>query len=333
MTLIARKPGIYTTVQDPGRTGSRSLGVNPNGVMDTAAARLINIVLGNDEGEGVLEMHFPAAEFEFETDTVFALGGADFGAEINGEAVPMWQAISAAKSSVLKFTERRRGNRVYISVKGGFDIAPWLGSASTNLAAKAGGFFGRRLEAGDKIGTRTPSSARPLADDGVRVPLGPSIIPRYSRFPTVRVTKGAEFDLLTAIGERAFLSEGFMLTNDSNRMGFRLKGEPLHLLHKKELISSAVTFGTIQLLPDGQMVVLMADHQTSGGYPRIGNVVSVDLPILAQLGPGDSLGFHLISIEEAERRAMRFEREIGFLKVGLELQKPAGRRSLTVREG
>lgn len=314
MTLIVRKPGILTTVQDRGRFGSQSLGVNPNGVMDTAAARLINIILGNDEGEAVLELHFPAGEFEFEEDAVFALGGADFGAELDDGPVRMWSAVSAARSSVLRFTERRRGNRVYISLKGGFRIDEWLGSHSTNLAANVGGFLGRKLQAGDRV-----EFAAASADRSVHTPLivGPSIIPRYSRFPSVRVIAGAEFDLLTAISERAFLNEGFTLTNDSNRMGFRLKGEPLYLLHKNELVSAAVTFGTIQLLPDGQMVVLMADHQTSGGYPRIANVASADLPILAQLGPGDVAGFHLISVEEAERLAMRFEREIAFLKVGI----------------
>jgi antagonist of KipI len=320
MTLIVRKPGILTTVQDRGRFGSRSLGINLNGVMDVTAARLVNIILGNDDGEAVLEVHSPAAEFEFEEDVIFAIGGGNFGAELNGEPVPMWSTISAAKSSVLRFTERRRGNRVYISVSGGFRVDEWLGSRSTNLAAGLGGFHGRKLKAGDRLEFSAVS-----ANESVRTPLtvGHSIIPRYSRFPNVRVIAGAEFDLLTAISERAFLNEGFALTNDSNRMGFRLKGEPLHLLHAKELVSSAVAFGTIQLLPDGQMVVLMADHQTSGGYPRIGNVAAVDLPILAQLGPGDVVGFYMTTIEEAERLAMQFEREIAFLKVGINMRKPA----------
>ena len=107
------------------------------------------------------------------------------------------------------------------------------------------------------------------------------MIPKYSRFPTLRVVAGGEFDLLTAIGERAFLNEGFTITNDSNRMGYRLSGPPLYLLHKKEMVSAAVSFGTIQLLPDGQLIVLMADHQTAGGYPRLANVISSDLPLRA----------------------------------------------------
>jgi antagonist of KipI len=310
MALLVKKSGILTTVQDLGRIGSKRFGINPNGVMDMAAARLINIVLGNDENSAaVLELHFPAGELEFDADTILALGGADFGAQLDGHEVPMWSTVAANKGSVLKFTKRFFGNRAYLSVKSGFAVDDWLGSSSTNLIAKLGGYHGRKLAAGDRLECGESSTFKSLT-------IGGSTRPRYSRFPTVRVIAGAEFEGLTAISERAFLNEGFALTNDSDRMGFRLLGKPLHLLHSKEIVSSAVSFGTIQLLPDGQMVILMADHQTSGGYPRIGNVVSVDLPILAQLGPGDKVGFHLVSIEEAERLALRFERDLCFLKLG-----------------
>lgn len=314
MSLLVRKPGILTTVQDLGRTGSRSLGINPNGVMDTAATRLINTILVNKEDEAVLEMHFPAGEFEFETDCSFAVGGADFGAQLNGVDVQNWGSANAAKGDILKFVKPNSGNRCYVSVSGGFAIDEWLGSKSTSLAARAGGFHGRRLESGDHLEFAAPRITAPRK-------IGPSLIPHYSRFPTVRITASAEFGLLTAISERALLSGGFTLTKDSNRMGFRLLGEPLHLLHKKEMVSAAVTFGTIQLLPDGQMIVLMADHQTSGGYPRIANVISTDLPIVAQLGPGDTVGFHLVSIDDAERLAKRFEEELCLLELGVRFTK------------
>ena len=149
---------------------------------------------------------------------------------------------------------------------------------------------------------------------------GASVRPRYSRFPTVRIIAGPEFEFLTATSERDFVSEGFTLTNDCNRMGYRLTGKPLHLLHRREMISAAVNFGTIQLLPDGQLIVLMADHQTSGGYPRIGNVISFDLPLLAQLGPKDGVSFQIVTVEEAERLAMQFELELNYLRVGCRLQ-------------
>ena len=314
MSLIFKKPGILTTVQDLGRTGARRFGINPNGAMDTAAARLINVILRNDESEAVLEMYFPAPEIEFDADTMFAIGGADFGAKVDGVPTPNWSTAFVSKGDVLKFEKKISGNRAYLAVTGGSRIDKWLGSASTNLVATAGGFSGRKLKAGDRIDCPTISHKTPA------FAIGPSIIPRYSRFPTVRVVAASEFELLTSTAERMFLGEGFTLTNDCDRMGYRLTGKPLHLLHEMQMVSAAVTFGTIQLLPDGQLIVLMSDHQTSGGYPRIGNVISVDLPVLAQCGPGDGVSFEMVSIEEAELLALEFEKELNFLRIGCKLQ-------------
>lgn len=312
MTLVIRKPGILTTLQDLGRIGHRSLGINPNGVMDRTATRLINTLLRNDENEAVLEMHFPAAEIEFEADCTIALGGADFYATLNDAPIRNWTSFSVRKGDVLKFAKPVTGTRAYIAAAGGFAVDKWLGSSSTNLAAAAGGLKGRKLLAGDRIELRQPREVKPHT-------VGPSIIPKYSRFPTVRVVPSGEFDLLTAVSELAFLNQGFTVTNDSDRMGYRLSGPPLHLLHQKEMVSAAVTFGTIQLLPDSQLIVLMADHQTAGGYPRIANVISADLPLLAQLGPNDGVSFHRVSIEEAERAAAEFERDLCRLRTGIRL--------------
>ena len=310
MSLQFLKPGILTTIQDLGRTGYRSLGINPSGVMDRTAARLINTLLENCENETVLEMHFPACEFKFDTECSFAIGGADFSPRLNEDPIRNWSAINAVAGDILNFRERKTGMRAYLSVAGGFDIPSWLGSKSTNLTAVAGGLTGRKLAAGDRIHFSAPRTVKPRT-------LGPSLIPKYGHFPTVRVVPGGEFDLLTAICERNFLGGSFAVTNDSNRMGFRLHGEPLYLLDEKEMVSAAVTFGTIQLLPDGQLIVLMADHQTSGGYPRIANVITADLPLLAQLGPGDRVGFQLVSIDKSEHLIKRFERDLCFLKLGL----------------
>ena len=310
MSLLISKPGILTTIHDLGRTGYRSLGINPNGVMDRTAARLINVLLGNDENEAVLELHFPAGELQFEEECSFAIGGADFGAALNGKEFANWSVHTAGQGDVLKFTGRRNGSRAYLSVAGGLKIDKWLGSKSTNVVAGAGGFHGRKIVANDHIEFAGPRNV-------ARRALGPSLNHRCSRFPTVRVIAGAEFDILTAKSEQDLLGGGFTLTNDVNRMGYRLKGPPLYLLHEKEMVSAAVTFGTVQLLPDGQLIVLMADHQTSGGYPRIANVIDVDLPLLAQLSSGDGVSFRLITNEEAEKVKMKFERELAFLCTGL----------------
>jgi len=280
--------------------------------MDRTATRLINTLLGNDENEGVLEMHFPAAEIEFGVDCSFAIGGAEFAATLNETQIRNWSSFTAYQGDVLRFTKPVSGTRAYVAVAGGFAIDEWLGSRSTNLVAAVGGYDGRKLKQGDPIDLREPSVVKPHT-------IAPSIIPKYSRFPTVRVVASGEFDLLTAISERAFLNDGFTVTKDSNRMGYRLSGPPLHLLHKKEMVSAAVTFGTIQLLPDGQLIVLMADHQTAGGYPRIANVISADVPLLAQLGPNDGVSCHLVSIEEAENISADFGRDLCRLRTGIRL--------------
>lgn len=313
MSLLIKKPGILSTIQDLGRVGSRHLGINPGGVMDRASARALNIVLGNQQTSAVLETHFPAAEVQFESETFFAIGGADFGAELDGEPVQNWGTTTAAEGSVLRFKKRLSGQRAYLAVKGGIRVDAWLGSFSTNLTAEMGGHEGRRLAAGDRIGCDGSAGS-------ITLTIGPSLQPRSGPHVTVRVVRGSEYERLTAISERDLMTEAFALTRDCDRMGYRLGGRALHLLHPCEMVSAAVSFGTIQLLPDGQMIVLMADHQTSGGYPRIGNVISADLPTLAQCGPGDEIRFEVVTIEEAERLAMSFEQELNYLRVGCRLQ-------------
>ena len=314
MSIVINKAGILTTVQDLGRKGFRRFGINPNGVMDVIAVRLINVLLGSDENAAVLEMHFPAPEIAFEESAAFALGGADFGAKLDDKPLENWRIYTAEKGATLKFTAKSFGNRAYLSIQNGFQIETWLDSASTNLKAGIGGIVGRKLNNSDKITFQTIANRKSQITN---TKISSALLPFYSKFPTVRVVAGAEFDELTAISQQNFLQETFTITKNSDRMGFRLRGEPLYLLDEKELVSSAVNFGTIQLLPDGQLIVLMADHQTSGGYPRLANVVSTDLPLLAQLGANDKAAFHLISIAEAENLLMQFENDLNLLKTAV----------------
>ena len=316
MSIFFQKEGILTTVQDLGRFGFRQLGINPSGVMDKTAARLINILLSNNENEAVLEMHFPAPEFLFEENALFALGGADFKAQLNDKQIEIWKIYFAEKNSKLKFTGKSLGNRAYFSIKGGFEVENWLGSASTNLTAKVGGFSGRKMQKNDRLFFNRPIE---LNERRSFYKISNSIIPFYNRFPTIRIIAGAEFELLTGLSEQNFFSQDFVVSQNSNRMGFRLNGEPLYLLDEKELVSSAVDFGTIQLLPDGQMIILMADHQTSGGYPRIGHIIEADLSLVAQLGAGNKIAFQLISLEEAEKNLIEAEKNLNLLRIGCKL--------------
>jgi antagonist of KipI len=301
-------------VQDLGRVGLGRFGINPNGAMDKTAARLINILLGNDENEAVLEIHFPAPILQFEEPTIIALGGADFGAHLNEKPIENWRPVRVEKGGVLEFRQRNFGARIYLSVRGGFQIPEWLGSRSTNLPAKIGGFEGRAFQKNDLLFSKK-QTAKDEQRTNFRV--SQSLIPFYSRFPTVRVVAGAEWENLSQESRETFLSNTFSIRRESDRMGFRLTGEKLNLTEKIELLSSAVNFGTIQLLPDGQLIILMADHQTTGGYPRVGCVATVDLPLLAQLNPGDTVNFYLISINEAENLLVQQEIELNYLRTAV----------------
>ncbi len=283
--------------------------------MDEQAARLINILLCNVEAEAVLEMHFPAPVLEFEADAMIALGGADFGAKLNGKEIENWRCYFVEKGSVLIFDKQNCGSRTYLAIKGGVAIKKWLESASTNLLANIGGFEGRALNKGDRIQFNQKTQN---ARQSSKYKISYNSLPHYQNSQaTIRVIEGAEFELLTAFSEQIFLKQIFTIRPESDRMGFRLKSEPLYLIDELEMISSAIDFGTIQLLPDGQMIVLMADHQTSGGYPRIAHVISVDLPILAQLNPNDKVNFKLISLNEAENLLLELEMELNWLKIGV----------------
>ena len=292
MSLLIQKEGILTTVQGVGNYGLQRFGINPRGALDRTAARLASILVGNAEDELVIEMHFPAAEIVFEDTCVFALGGADFHASLNGYDVENWSCQSAETGGVLKFGKKARGNRCYLSVKGGFDLTAEL-------------FENRRPKKGDRIAIN--KSLEP-EDASVKRRISNSMLPIYGSFPTVRILDGGEINYLSIADRQALTDENFVVTNDSNRMGFRLKGPEFKPIQTTEMVSSAVSFGTIQLLPDGQLIVLMADHQTSGGYPRIANVISVDLPLLAQLGATDKVAFKFIDIDEAERVRLEFAR-------------------------
>lgn len=316
MSLLIKKPGILTTVQDLGRFGYRRIGINPGGAMDATAARIANLLVGNDENAPLLETHFPAAQIMFKSDTRFAITGADLAATLDDQPVDNWTSHLASPGSELRFTSRLLGSRAYLAVEGGLDVEQWLGSASTNLAACVGGYQGRRLIAGDEIAI---AATLTFASRDARV--SSTLVPRYSSFPTVRIIRGAEYDLLDDAAKGLLVDHDFSLSNNSNRMGYRLSGDALKLAETHEFISAAVDIGTIQLLPDGQLIVLMADRQTAGGYPRLAHVITADLPLMGQAGPGDKVAFHMIDLSEAEAISAAFERELSFLRVGCRFQQ------------
>ena len=302
MNLRIIKGGIQDTVQDNGRYGFQYLGVNPGGTMDKLAARIANILVGNSLNEAVIELHFPASDFFFEQPALIAIAGADFMASINGEEVPRHQPIIVSKFSILQFYRMKTGARAYLSVHGGFDLPRWFNSNSTNLKAMAGGYKGRVLQKDDEIGLRSSELLSSIIGkkEYQVLPWKADIGWEDARVTEILALPGNEWEQLTGPSKEILEQASFMITSHSDRMGYRLTGQQLSLQTKEEQVSSAVSFGTVQLLPDGQLIILMADHQTTGGYPRVAHVISAHHSRLAQLNPGERIQFRLCDHATAE---------------------------------
>jgi antagonist of KipI len=297
MAIRIHKAGILDTIQDTGRFGFQHWGVNPGGAMDPVAMQVANILVGNAVEEPVIEMHFPAAQIFFEQPALFALAGADFDAALDGLSLEPHQPLWAKQGSVLKFNGQRSGSRVYLAIRGGFAADSWLNSYSTHLKVGAGGHKGRALQKNDIINYRAVHKQQ----DGLPIilPWKANLSELYTFAPFYFIL-GAEYDYLDQESKTQFQNVPFGIDLNSDRMGYRLKGAALHSTVGKELVSTAVTRGTMQLLPDGQLIILMADHQTAGGYPRIGHVISAHLPSVSQLRPGDEIRFIPTDIANAE---------------------------------
>jgi len=300
MSLKITKAGILDTVQDTGRYGFQHLGINPGGAIDHFSASLANALLGKDFNAPVIELHFPASTFLFQQACVVCLTGADFMPCINDVPITLQQPFFVNTNAVLQFKSVKKGARCYLSLLNELKIQKWLGSYSTNLKAGAGGYKGRRLEKEDEL----PFTSRqlPAMNTNSFMPLpwrynDPIIVSNELEF-----IPGNEWDWLDVKSQTYFLNNGFAIMPASDRMGYRLQGEKLLQQNKQQLVSSAVSFGTVQLLPAGQLIVLMADHQTTGGYPRIGHVISAHLSKLAQMKPGDEIKFVMTTQGKAEEK-------------------------------
>lgn len=294
-------PGMLTTVQDLGREGQRAAGVPSGGALDALALRLANLLVGNPEGAAGLEFTLIGPEIEFQHDGLIALGGADF------TGCAPWRPLRVAAGQRIKFGPAMKGCRGYLAVAGGLDVPPVLGSRSTYARAHLGGWQGRALQAGDVV----PCFAvRRQADEHWW--LDPRILPDYGT-SAVRVLAGAQADEFP----EATWDEEWKVTSQSDRMGMRLAGPKILAKTGTELVSAPVAPGTVQVPPDGQPIVLLAEAQTIGGYPQLAHVINVDQPRLAQLRPGDRLGFERISIGDAHQLWLAREYSLALLREGL----------------
>jgi biotin-dependent carboxylase-like uncharacterized protein len=301
--MVVIKPGMLSSFQDAGRHGHQPLGISVVGAMDQRAHRLANILVGNDAQTASLEITLTGPTLKFKEPCCIALSGADLSATLNGQTVALNRPLIVRPQDELAFGARKHGTRCYLAVHGGFALTPVLGSTSTYLRSHFGGWHGRALQKGDEIALARPLKNKSL--EAVAMELWaikiylPAAIVDSSR-QRIRLIKSALWNEFTPESCVALLTETFRVSPDSERMGYRLTGTPLLMSKPRQLLSEATTFGTIQVPAGGQPIILMADRQTTGGYPKMAYVATVDLPLLAQRAPGDALKFEAITLERAQ---------------------------------
>ena len=295
-------PGILTTVQDFGRVGVMKNGFTQNGAMDRYSMTVANRLCGNCDSAPVLEMTVLGVTARFTQDTVICVSGADFGTKINDKPIKRNKAYKINKGDILSMGAAKSGMRAYLAVAGGIVGEYVFGSASTNLKFAFGGHFGKKLQSGDVLSIGT--GAFPLGEiDKWEIPES-----EYSKDAQLRVVLGPQNEMFTDEDIRLFLSQEYEVNAQSDRMGIRLSGEPLKSKNGMDIISDGIVFGSVQVPNSGEPIILMADHQTTGGYAKIATVISVDLPRASQLSAGNTVRFKSVTVEEAEQEAKKQKR-------------------------
>ncbi len=291
--IQVQAPGPFTTVQDLGREGFGPLGISPSGAADPISLRLGNRLVGNAEGAAALEMTLLGGAFLFPEGAVVALTGSDFGATLDGVPVELWTSVEASPGQTLRLGPTRSGARCYLCVHGGIIVKPFLSSASTHTLSGLGGLDGRPLRKGDVL---TIASA--TASFRKRT-LAPHVLERLSPRKVLRVTPGPQSDWFPESSRDLFYTGAYRVAEESNRMGLRLEGAPILGRSGGQMITEGVSLGAIQVPDGGLPIILFVEQQTTGGYPKIANVISADLAGVGQLRPRDEIRFERIGWEQA----------------------------------
>jgi antagonist of KipI len=303
MRLRVIKAGMLTTIQDRGRWGLQSRGVPVAGPMDPGSHRVANAIVGNRGDAATLEVTLLGPELEFEDERVLAVAGAEFELTVDGRSAPHRAPFIVSAGATLRFGSRIRGARAYLAVSGGVAVPPILGSRATHLISGMGGLDGRPLMAGDLV----PLGERPvhavLADHAV-----PAVTPMPDGHARIRLMPGPQVEYFVADALETLQSAPYLVGGKSDRMGFRLEGPELKHARGADIISDATPLGVLQVPASGQPILLMADRQTSGGYPKLATVISADIGVAGQLGPGDSISFVVCSPREAVAALIAQER-------------------------
>lgn len=328
MSVKVLHGGLLTTIQDLGRFGTQKYGVIVSGAMDSISMRLANLLVGNTEGEGVIEVTFFGTKLLFEQNQLIAITGGDLQPTIDGKKVAMWRPVLVRKGSVLHFHSAIKGCRAYIAFAGGINVTPILKSKSTYLRANIGGLAGRALQKGDHFTCGKVESDISLSfihqlertNQPVKWSIDYSQLHLFDKDSPIRVIQGSEFHRFLPESQKTFFSNPYKITTQSDRMGYRLEGATLHLSEKFNLLSEGVTYGTIQVPPSGQPIILMVDRQTTGGYPKIGQVITADLPRLSQMQPNTFIYFTEVSLEDAEDILFSIEKLITDIALSIRLK-------------
>ena len=291
--LVVESPGLQTTVQDFGREGFGVLGVSASGAADTVALRLGNLLLENKPGAPALEMTLTGGTFLFPDGAVICLAGANLGAQAEGKTLELWRPHAILPGHRVALGPTRDYARCYLCVAGGVGVVDFLGSASTHLLSGLGGWEGRALRKGDVL------QIGKLEKNIRRRRLRPGILDTLKPEKKLRVTRGPQFDWFTAEAQRTLAEGDFVVSEESNRIGLRLDGPRLAAQVKTEMLSEGAPVGAIQVTPSGQAIVLFVEQQTTGGYPKIANVIGVDLHSVGQLRPRDTIRFEMVSLANA----------------------------------
>jgi antagonist of KipI len=307
-SLLVREPGLLTSVQDLGRPGVGPLGVSPGGAADPVSLRLGNWLVGNPAGAAGLEMTLTGGTFEFPDTTVVALAGADFNASVEGATIEPWRPIQLRAGQSLRVGRSRAAARCYLCVRGGIEVPLVMGSASTDLPSKLGGFEGRALRVGDVLGIGEASGGTVRGKK-----LDPEALDRLFERNVLRVTRGPQAGWFSGESMRALSETAFRVGEQSDRQGLRLEGARLAQGSKSRMISEGVSLGAIQVTPDGTPIILFVDQQTTGGYVKLANVISADLHRVGQLRPRDEIRFEPVSIARAVDRYKEQEHFLGEL--------------------
>lgn len=324
VSLNVLRAGFLTSVQDLGRQGFRQSGVSPGGALDPHAFRVANLLVGNDESAAGLEITLGGARLRFAGHRLIAWCGGDFDVRFGPKSIPPGHVALIDASDALTIDRPRLGCRCWLAISGGVDVAPVLGSRSTDLRAGFGGFKGRALRDGDEVSLGENSRSVKILIEKLSKEKIAGWKPPHDwsspakREPILRFTRGFNWNAFGASTLERFASESFVVSPDSDRMGVRFEKPEFKRNDGSDLLSEAVAPGTVQVPPEGKPILLLNDCQTIGGYPKIAHVATVDLSIAAQLRAGNAVRFQEISLTDAQQLLIERGRQLEQFRCGLE---------------